>query len=74
MSVNWDEIVEDYSLEFRAVSETEYCVQCETYMDKFRTKANADVPKKGVFYRCPKCGYVVQAMRPLHVPVKNKAI
>jgi 3-hydroxy-3-methylglutaryl CoA synthase len=73
----WNRIKQEYNLEYRAVSETEYCVRCETYMDKYRTKGNTDPDSlKGVFYHCPKCGFIIQAMRPLHtaVPYKHWAL
>lgn len=69
---HWERIKNEYDLELRAVSETEYCVPCGTYMNKYRTKSNSNVPSKGVFYHCPNCGYVIQTMRPLHIPVQRK--
>ena len=66
-------IKQKYAL--RAVSETEYCVNCETYMDKFRTAKNAaEGTPKGLFYHCPKCSLVIQVMRPGHEPVDPKAL
>lgn len=69
----WEKIRQKYALEFRAVSETEYCVNCESYMDKFRTAKNAaEGTAKGLFYHCPKCGNIIQVMRPNHEPVRPK--
>jgi uncharacterized Zn finger protein len=69
---HWERIKRDYDLELRAISETEYCVPCGTYMNKYRTKPNSKLENRGVFYHCPECGHVIQAMRPLHMPVQRK--
>ncbi len=71
----WEKIKRKYALEFRAVSETEYCINCEGFMDKFRTAKNASTDaSKGLFYHCPKCGFIVQVMRPGHDVVNPKEI
>lgn len=69
----WEKIRNRFALEFRGVSETEYCVNCESYMDKYRTAKNAvEGTEKGLFYHCPKCGFIIQIARPGHVMVSPK--
>lgn len=70
----FEQLEKEFALEFRGTSYTLRCMRCDSYLDKYRTRPNAQVPHRALIYRCPKCGAIIRSMRPLHTTKTSPVI
>ncbi|MBE3583676.1 MAG: hypothetical protein IMX01_06130 [Limnochordaceae bacterium] len=70
----FEELEQEYALELRGTSYTLKCMRCNTFLDKYRTRTNAQVAHRALVYRCPKCGALIRSMRPLRTTRETPVI